>query len=136
MLPNRTPETHRRRKHWLEIMLSSIKDRSGFRFEICETFSLIRPFVTIFFRLSVKFRSIRLSASCTVPVLHVQAWYELSRYQATAYPCVTSRGPGVVPFTRGVTFYGHRNTLWFSWTQNLSCRSAPRRIFYLGLCLN
>ena len=50
----------------------------------------------IVFGFSLRFRSIRLSASRTVPVLHAQAWYQLSRYQTTVNPCVTSRGPGVI----------------------------------------
>ena len=92
VLPNSTPETHRRRKHWLETMLSSIK--SLVRISIW-TFALIRPSKIIFFGFSLRFRSIRLSASRTIPVLHAQAWYQLSWYQATADLCVTSRGPGV-----------------------------------------
>ena len=56
--------------------------------------------------------SIRLSDSCTFPLLHAQAWYRLSRYQAIADPCVTSRAPrmfhllGVSCFTDTGTLFG------------------------------
>ena len=82
VLPNR------HRKHWLEMMLSSIKGRSGFRFEL-------RSHSTFFFRLFVTIPVNSGYGFGTVPVLHAQAWYQFYRYQATADPCVTSRGPGV-----------------------------------------
>ena len=128
VLPNSTPETHHRKKHWLETMLSSIK--SSARISIW-TFALIRPSKIIFsaFRYDSGQFGFRLRAQflcCT---------FKLGINCIDTKPQLISanvQGPWSVPFTRGVTFYGHRSTLWFSWTLNFSCRSAPRRIFHLG----
>ena len=98
VLPNR------RRKHWLEMMLSSIIGRSGFRFEFRSHSVFIRLFVTIPVNSAFGFG--------TVPVLHAQAWYQFYRYQATADLCVTSRGPwmfhllGVSRFTDTGALFG------------------------------
>ena len=99
VLRNSNPETNHRRKHWLEMMLSSIKDhKRSVRISIWnfETFALIRPFNIFFsaFRLDSDQFVFRLRAQFLCSV-RAHAWYQLSRYQATADPCVTSRGPGV-----------------------------------------
>ena len=81
-----------------KMMLSSIKGLTGFRFEISKlshSFGLsLRSFFLLFVRILVHSALIRLHAQFLC-CMHAQAWYRLSRYQAAADPCITSRGPGV-----------------------------------------
>ena len=97
VLRNSNPETNHRRKHWLEMMLSSIKDhKRSVRISIWN-FRSHSAFPHLFFsayRLDSDQFVFRLRAQFLCSV-HAQAWYQPSRYQATADPCVTSRGPGV-----------------------------------------
>ena len=114
MLLTSTPETHRRRKHWLEMMLSSIKDRSGFRFELSLSFGLrhiFRLFVTI-----PVYSVFGFAHSCCAARTSLVSTVSIPSH---SWSLRNVQGPWSVSFFRGVTFYGHRSTLWFSWSLNL-----------------